>query len=362
MSLTVEGLQPTAITGRVAPMIDVEKSGPSDVVVPSEGSDVREDNESEDFQQGVERVRAITAIWSKSTLVSMFILYADSAPHGCPIRKKLTEPRLYLIQFVDMFQNYVDSALNPYITSSFDKHGLLTVASVISTALGGCIPLATAKAIDIWGRVEGFVFMLLLAVVGMIMKAVCKNMETYIAAHVLYWTGHIGVGYVVDVMCSDMTTLKNRMIIFGINGTPRIVATFTAPRVAAAFLRHSNFRWAFGAFAIILVACSLPAMSVMIFMYRKARQAGLARRERSGRNGLQSVAYYFVQFDSTYSSTSIRALTNVLSLWNPAPHVRILPVHASLHSQELCAERMEDRLHHRYGRAGCPLVPHLCSV
>lgn len=168
----------------------------------------------------------------------------------------------------------------------------------MSTALGGCIPLATAKIIDIWGRVEGFVFMLLLAVVGMIMKSVCQNVETYIAAHVLYWTGHIGVVYVADVMCADITSLKNRMIIFGINGTPRIVATFAAPRVAAAFYDHSNFRWAFGAFAIILVACSIPAMAVMVFMYRKARQAGLARRQRSDRNIAQSLAYYFIQFDS----------------------------------------------------------------
>jgi hypothetical protein len=249
----------------------------------------------------------------------------------------LTEPRLYLIHFVDMFQNYVDSALNPYITSSFDKHGLLTVGSVISTALGGCIPLATAKAIDIWGRVEGFVFMLILAVVGMIMKAVCKNMETYIAAHVLYWTGHIGVIYVIDVMCADMTSLKNRMIIFGINGTPRIVATFTAPRVAGAFLRYVNFRWAFGAFAIILVACSLPAMSVMIFMYRKARRAGLARRERSGRNVLQSLAFYFIEFDSTYHTALTIILTNVLSLWHLTSHVRFLPFYASLHPQQLCS-------------------------
>ncbi|KAJ4344462.1 uncharacterized protein N0V89_012204 [Didymosphaeria variabile] len=278
MSLTVEGPQPTAAIERITPMVDVEKNGHADVIAPSDGSEVRDDDRSEEFQQGVERVRAITAIWSKTTLISMFIL-------------------LYLIHFVDMFQNYVDTALNPYITSSFDKHGLLNVGSVISTALGGCIPLATAKAIDIWGRVEGFVFMLIIAVVGMIMKAVCQNMETYIAAHVLYWTGHIGVIYVVDVMCADMTSLKNRMIIFGINGTPRIVATFTAPRVAAAFLQYVNFRWAFGAFAIILVACSLPAMGVMVFMYRKARQAGLARRQRSGRNVFQSLAYYFIEFD-----------------------------------------------------------------
>ncbi|KAF1971433.1 MFS general substrate transporter [Bimuria novae-zelandiae CBS 107.79] len=280
MSIHPEGPAPTAAIERIPPTIDVEKNHHADVIAPSEDSEVPDDSKSETFQPGVERVRAITEIWSTTTLISMFIL-------------------LYLISFVDLFQNYVDSALNPYITSSFGVHGLLTVGNVMSTALGGCIPLATAKAIDVWGRVEGFVFMLVLSTIGMIMKAVCKNVETYVAAHVLYWTGHIGVGYVVSVMTADMTSLKNRMIIFGLYQTPRIVATFTAPPVAAAFYRHVNFRWAFGAFAIILVTCSLPAMSVMVFMYRKARQAGLARRQRSGRNLFQSLAYYFVQFDIT---------------------------------------------------------------
>ena len=74
MSYAVEGPQPTAGIGNIPPMAtDVEKNNP-DVIVPSDGSDVQEDDKSEDFQQGVERVRAITAIWTKTTLISMFIL------------------------------------------------------------------------------------------------------------------------------------------------------------------------------------------------------------------------------------------------------------------------------------------------
>ena len=33
--------------------------------------------ESENFQNGVQRVRAITEIWSKKTLITMFILYGS---------------------------------------------------------------------------------------------------------------------------------------------------------------------------------------------------------------------------------------------------------------------------------------------
>jgi len=174
---------------------------------------------------------------------------------------------------------------------------LLTVGNVMSTALAGCIPLATSKVIDVWGRVEGFFLMLIIVVVGMALKAGCRNMETYIAGHVLYWAGHIGVLYVTDVMAADITTLKNRMIIFTINGTPRIASTFAGPEIGDLFWYGPNWRWAFGAFIIIFTGCCLPALCIMMYMYRKANNAGLIHKQRSNRTALQSIWFYFVQFD-----------------------------------------------------------------
>ena len=74
MSLTPEGPAPLATIERIPPTIDSEKAGHADITVPSEGSDVVDDDKSDTYQQGIERVRAITEIWSKTTLVSMFIL------------------------------------------------------------------------------------------------------------------------------------------------------------------------------------------------------------------------------------------------------------------------------------------------
>jgi len=288
MSFTAGGPQPTAGIERIPPTLDSEKAqhkighAGSDGTASQPDADTNEydiDGEKvQDFQKGVERIRVITTIWSKPTLISMFVL-------------------LYLIHFVDMLQNYIDSGLNPYITSAFGSHGLLTVGTVISTALGGCAPLTMAKVIDIWGRVEGFCFMLLVCVAGMIVKAVCKNVQSYIGGHILYWVGHIGLLYVIDVMCADITSLKNRMIIFGINSTPRIAATFAGPKLVDQFYYGPGWRWAFGAFIIILVACSIPAMGVMLYMYHKARQSGYAEKKRSGRTTFESLKYYTIEFD-----------------------------------------------------------------
>jgi hypothetical protein len=168
----------------------------------------------------------------------------------------------------------------------------------MSSALAGCIPLATSKFIDVWGRVEGFFLMLLTVLVGMALKAACTNVETYVAGHVLYWAGHIGVLYVTDVMAADITTLKNRMIIFAINGTPRIASAFAGPAIGELFYYRSDWRWAFGTFIFIFLGASLPATGIMVYMLRKAKLAGLIQEHKSGRTFMQSIAYHFVQFDS----------------------------------------------------------------
>ncbi|KAB8217921.1 hypothetical protein BDV33DRAFT_205851 [Aspergillus novoparasiticus] len=134
----------------------------------------------------------------------------------------------------------------------------------MSTILGGSSKLTLAKIIDIWGRVEGFLFMLLIVVVGLIVKATCRNIETYVVAHALYWVGHIGMMYVIDIMPADMTTLKSRMIMLGINGTPSIASTLAGPRIATLFYTNLDFRWAFGALAIMITGTSIPVVGIML--------------------------------------------------------------------------------------------------
>lgn len=106
--------------------------------------------------------------------------------------------------------------------------------------------------------------------------------------------------YVIDVMLADCTTLKNRMLISTINGTPTIASTFAGPRIADLFFTHHNFRWAFGAFAIMLVGICIPVVAVMLFMQRKAFHAGLLTKEKSNRTIVQSIWHYFLEFDGKF--------------------------------------------------------------
>ncbi|CAI7663836.1 unnamed protein product [Penicillium manginii] len=237
-----------------------------------------ERNDSDNFQGGVKRVRAITSVWSTKTLILTFIL-------------------LYLVSFVDALLTSVQTSLNPYVTSFFNQHGLLAVVGVVSTILGGSSKLTLAKIVDIWGRVEGFLFMLFLITIGLIVKATCNNVQAYTAGHTLYWVGHIGILYVVEIMIADMTSLKNRMTIVGLMGTPGIATTFAGPRIADSFWTDLNWRWAFGSFAIILIGVCLPVFAVMMALQRKAEKSGVLKKEKSTRKWWQSIGHYAIEFD-----------------------------------------------------------------
>lgn len=196
-----------------------------------------------------------------------------------------------------MLLQAVQSELVPYVTSAFNSHGLLSTTSIVSTIVGGVSKLTIAKVIDIWGRAQGFAIMLLLIILGMIMKATCQNVETYAAAQTLFWVGHIGLLYTLDIIIADMTSLKNRMIMIGINTTPTIATTFAGPKIAELFYNNVNFRLAFGSFAIILAGVSVPMFVIFVLEESKAMKVGILVKKVDGRSTWQSCQFYFWEFD-----------------------------------------------------------------
>ncbi|XXH02220.1 hypothetical protein Hte_008588 [Hypoxylon texense] len=284
---------------------DIEK----DTISAQPATEVAEDGKTESDSgsahvlEGVKRVEAITSVWSTKTLWSTFVL-------------------LWVVSFVSALLSSIETALSPYVTSSFSKHGLLAVINIAARVIGGVVTLSIGKLIDIRGRMEGFVGSLILIVVGMTMKATSYNVETYAAAHVFTWVGKVALGFIINVFVADITTLKNRMIIFALNSTPNLATTFAGPKIAEIFYAKYNFRWAFGAFTIILVVVCLPVIAILYYHERKAKKLGVLR-PKSGRTPLQSTIHYIGEFDligAILISGGFTLITLPFSLVSSASH------------------------------------------
>ena len=109
--------------------------------------------------------------------------------------------------------------------------------------------------------------------------------------------------FCVDVITADSSQLKNRGLAYAFTSSPYMITAFAGPKAAEDFLEHINWRWGFGAFAIIFPVVASPLYFVLKFNLRKAQKEGVLAEKTSDRTWLQSIWHYTVEFDGELTPT-----------------------------------------------------------
>ncbi|KAI5296074.1 hypothetical protein KEM52_005809 [Ascosphaera acerosa] len=228
--------------------------------------------------EGTKKVEAMTSTWTKTQLWATFAM-------------------IYVLSFLDTLMESTDTTWSQFVTSDLGEHPLITTVQTLSTIVGGVVALPIAKIINVWGRPEALSLLLLLEIIGLIIKAATKNIYQYAAGKTIFWVGHVGMGYIVTVFLSDMTSMSRRALMLGINATPSIATTFAGPAMANAYLGHGGWQWGYGTWAIIMPVVILPIAGVMFYNDYRAKKEGRYVRDASGRTTWQSISHYFWEFD-----------------------------------------------------------------
>jgi hypothetical protein len=76
-----------------------------------------------------------------------------------------------------------------------------------------------------------------------------------------------------------------------------MITAFAGSKAAEAFLKHVNWRWGFGSFAIIVPCVSIPLFVLLKLQFRKAKKQGVIAPEKSIEPLLQQIWDGIVQFD-----------------------------------------------------------------
>ncbi len=184
-----------------------------------------------------------------------------------------------------------------YAYAEFSAAPSVATASILASIIGGVLKLVIAKMLNIWGRAEGFLVFVGVYLLGIIIIASCNGPNGYAAGYVLYWVGYDAIYLILDVFVADTTGMRNRAFGFGFVSTPFICTAFTGPLAAQSFLKMTSWRWAYGAFAIIMPFVFLPLAIVFKFYQKKAEKLGIYKKVPSGRTTIQSIIHYFHEFD-----------------------------------------------------------------
>ncbi len=84
--------------------------------------------------------------------------------------------------------------LQPYVTSSFSRHGLTPTVGIVASLAGGVSQFPLAKILNVFGRMECYIIVHILCTVGLILMAVARSVETYAAALVILFMLILGPG------------------------------------------------------------------------------------------------------------------------------------------------------------------------
>ncbi|WWD20464.1 hypothetical protein CI109_104940 [Kwoniella shandongensis] len=231
----------------------------------------------ENAQAGVQNAEAITATWNKTSLGLVYTF-------------------MFLLYFVNAFQSSITGNLTAYVTSGFEAHSLIPVISIVSGVMSAAAYMPIAKILNLWDRSIGFAIMATIATIGLILSATCTNIETYAASQVFYSVGFAGMIYCIDVITADTSSLRDRGLAYAFTSSPYIITAFAGPKASEGFY-ESNWRWAFGCFAIILPVVAIPLFSILQYNRRLAKKRGLLVKVKSDRTLKQTIVHYVIEFD-----------------------------------------------------------------
>ncbi|KAI0906562.1 putative MFS siderophore transporter [Ustulina deusta] len=262
-------------------------SGKNDAIVPINSHTDDDDDEDDGDEEldvpahgGIQQADAINQVWTKAALVTAYLF-------------------IFLCSFANALQWQVIFNLMPYVVSEFSSHSLIPTIAIVSNILSGVLKLPVAKIIDSWGRPQGFASMTLLAALGLLLMSLCRDVQTYAAAQVIYQVGISGFSYILDIIVADTSSLKNRSLALAFSSTPYLVTTFIGPVIASSFTENERWRLAFSISSLSLVLLSLPLFYILILNMRKAKKLGLLQNSTKPEPWTARKIYrYLVDFDA----------------------------------------------------------------
>ncbi|KAI1075496.1 putative siderophore iron transporter mirB [Whalleya microplaca] len=241
--------------------------------------DAQDDEVDSDEQNGIQQADAINLVWSRPALILAYSF-------------------IFLCSFANGIQYQVTSNLMPFVVSEFNSHSLIPTIGIVASIMSGILKLPIAKIIDTWGRPQGLASMTVLATFGLILMAASRNVQSYAVAEVIFQVGISGFSYVLDIIISDTSSLRNRTLAFAFNASPTLITTFVGPLFAMAFYEHSTWRWAFGVSAALSFVFALPLLSILAFNTRRAKKLGLlSKPDKSTPWTMQRFRRALIDFD-----------------------------------------------------------------
>ncbi|GAA5919641.1 hypothetical protein JCM6882_004876 [Rhodosporidiobolus microsporus] len=186
------------------------------------------------------------------------------------INKHLTTPLraclffgTFLVPYTYSLDATVRGTLQSYATSSFATHSLLATVNP-----------AYCKIADTFGHIEVILFSIVMYVIGTIVESQLHGIKLFCAGAVLWQFGYSAAILIVEVVISDLTSLRSRLFFSYIPALPFIINTWVSGDITSKTNESIGWSAGIGLWAgIYPFACMWMIVPLFIAQHR-ARKAG----------------------------------------------------------------------------------------
>ncbi|KAL2708418.1 Sit1p [Kluyveromyces marxianus] len=234
--------------------IEVSKGGEK---VLNESSSIAlksEDNEEITKTRGVTRIEAV----KKHMTGKFFWLFVVS---------------INITSWVLALDSSTTSSYQPYATSSFDRHSMLSTLSIANSVIGAVCQPFIAKISDLTSRPVTYAVVLIMYIIGFVVTACSPTISAYVIGSVFITIGQNGLNLLNSIVIADMTDLKWRALFTSLLSVPYLVTTWVAGYITQDII-DSNWRWGYGMFAIITPVALTPAILLVSYLDHEANKRG----------------------------------------------------------------------------------------
>lgn len=161
----------------------------------------------------------------------------------------------------------------PYATSSFDRHSMLSTLTIATRVIGAVCKPFVAKVSDLTSRPFVYVIVLVLYVLGFVIVACSPTIAAFVIGSVFISVGQSGVALMNSIIVADFTNLQWRSFFLSMLSFPYLVTTWISGYIVQDIVAL-NWRWGYGMFAIITPAVLIPAIVIMYWLDHKANKEG----------------------------------------------------------------------------------------
>ncbi|SPO27553.1 related to Siderophore iron transporter 3 [Ustilago trichophora] len=212
-------------------------------------------------QPGVSRIEALYRVFPRNHPV-VWLVYASLAA----------------VSICFSLDQSTTAAYQLYATRTLKNHGkLFGIIATVEAIINAVSKPFLAKICDVFSRQTAYLLVAIFYTIGFVVVASAQTPGAFCVGRIITEVGQAGFDLVTDIVVADLSPLQWRGVATALTSSPFIVLPWVGNLIQARLntpSRPEGWRWGYGMFAIMAPVCVAPIILVLMYVDRKARQAG----------------------------------------------------------------------------------------